>query len=232
MSSFYKVIDNFLDEETAKKISNEFPDYYSDFWVNYDNPVENKKLTPSWSKFGPVSYQTFFHCCTPSFTSCMQELMGIKKLYPDYGLHGGGYHIHKKGGKLNLHKDYSIHPKLKLRRRLNLIIFLSQDWNPEWGGALELWSNDPENNKPKDKVVEIECLFNRAVVFDTVAPYWHGLPTPINCPEDRFRKTIAMYYLDDPEEETEERYRALFAPSEEQQDDNEVLSFIEKRSEL
>ena len=162
----------------------------------------------------------------------MQELMGIEKLYPDYGLHGGGYHIHKKGGKLNLHKDYSIHPKLKLRRRLNLIIFLSQDWNPEWGGALELWSNDPENNKPKDKVVEIECLFNRAVVFDTVAPYWHGLPTPINCPEDRFRKTIAMYYLDDPEEETEERYRALFAPSEEQQDDNEVLSFIEKRSEL
>ena len=75
-------------------------------------------------------------------------------------------------------------------------------------------------------------MFNRAVVFDTVAPYWHGLPTPINCPEDRFRKTIAMYYLDDPEEETEERYRALFAPSEEQQDDNEVLSFIEKRSEL
>lgn len=232
MSSFYKVIDNFLDEEIAEKISNEFPDYYSDFWVNYNNPVENKKLTPSWSKFGATSYKTLFNFCTPSFTNYLRELMGIEKLYPDYGLHGGGYHIHKNGGKLNLHRDYSIHPKLKLRRRLNLIIFLSQDWNPEWGGALELWSNDLENNKPKDKVVEIECLFNRAVVFDTVAPYWHGLPTPINCPEDKFRKTIAMYYLDDPKEETEERYRALFAPSEEQQGDEEVLNFIEKRSEL
>lgn len=232
MSDFYKVIDNFLDKEVAEKISDEFPDYNSKFWVDYNNPIENKKLTPSWQEFLPVSYQTFFSLCSPSFVKQVQEMMGIKTLYPDYGLHGGGYHIHKTGGKLNLHKDYSIHPKLKLRRRLNLIIYLEKDWDPNWGGALEIWTNDTEKNQPKEKYIEVDCIFNRAVIFDTVAPYWHGVPKPINCPDNKFRKSLAIYYLDDPEENTEQRYRALFAPTEDQKNNKEILKFIKNRYEL
>ena len=47
-----------------------------------------------------------------------------------------------RGGKLNIHKDYSIHPRVDppKQRKLNLIVYLTEDWNPEWGGALELWS--------------------------------------------------------------------------------------------
>ena len=29
--------------------------------------------------------------------------------------------MHGTGGNLNVHKDYSVHPKLGLRRKLNLI---------------------------------------------------------------------------------------------------------------
>ena len=39
----------------------------------------------------------------------------------DIGLNGGGWHTHKRGGKLNTHLDYSLHTKLKLERKLNII---------------------------------------------------------------------------------------------------------------
>jgi|TARA_B100000035_G_C21014378_1_gene561069 Rps23 Pro-64 3,4-dihydroxylase Tpa1-like proline 4-hydroxylase len=229
MTEFYRVIDNFLDEEIAEKISKEFPDYDSDAWYGYDNVVENKKINMSWYRLPETTYQTFSHFCSPSFVKNIQEMMGTGTLYPDYGLHGGGFHIHRRGGKLNLHRDYSMHPKLKLRRKVNLIIFLSKNWDSSWGGSLELWTNDFEKNQPKDKLIEIECVFNRAVIFDTTEPYWHGLPTPLECPDGVYRKTLAMYYLDEPEERTEKRYRALFAPSEIQKGDQDILEFIQKR---
>ena len=183
----------------------------------------------SWYRLPETTYQMFTHFCSPYFVKNIQEIMGTKTLYPDYGLHGGGFHIHRRGGKLNLHRDYSMHPKLKLRRKVNLIIFLSKNWEPSWGGSLELWTNDFEKNQPKDKLTEIECVFNRAVIFDTTEPYWHGLPTPLECPDGVYRKTLAMYYLDEPEEKTEKRYRALFAPSEIQKGDQDILKFIKKR---
>ena len=60
------------------------------------------------------------------------------------GLHGGGWHLHARGGKLNVHLDYSVHPKLHLERRLNLIVYLAQGWDPAWGGALGLWTHDAD----------------------------------------------------------------------------------------
>ena len=52
----------------------------------------------------------------------MGKLAGVN-LYPDCGLHGGGWHTHGVGGKLNMHPDYAIHPKSGLERQLNLIIY-------------------------------------------------------------------------------------------------------------
>ena len=40
------VIDNFFDDETARQLSSEFPDYNDEkIWSVYRNPIENKKLT-------------------------------------------------------------------------------------------------------------------------------------------------------------------------------------------
>ena len=35
--------------------------------------------------------------------------------------------------------DFNIHDKLKLERKLNLLIYLNEDWSPDFGGELELW---------------------------------------------------------------------------------------------
>lgn len=228
----YKVIDNFLDTQQARAISKEFPDYNSTSWFCYNNPLENKKTCNTWYQFGPETYRTLSYLNSTEFINHLQELTGISKLYPDIGLHGGGLHIHGTGGKLNVHLDYSIHPKLKLQRKLNLIIYLAEDWDSRWGGSLQFWSHNEETNKPKEKVVTVNNVFNRAVLFDTTQNSWHGFPEPLTCPENTYRKSLAVYYLTDPPEGTDPRLRALYAPTKEQETDPEIFNLIEERTRI
>jgi len=229
---YHHVIDDFFNEEKAITISKEFPNYNSDAWFCYNNPLENKKSCNNWYHFGPETYNTFSYLNSKEFITQLQKITGIENLYPDIGLHGGGLHIHGPGGKLNVHLDYSIHPKLKLQRKLNLIIYLEPDWNLRWGGGLELWSHNTETNRPKEKIVKIDNIFNRAVLFDTTQNSWHGFPDPLTCPEGKYRKSLAVYYLTDPPQGTDPRPRALYAPTKEQENNPEILNLIEERVKL
>lgn len=226
----HHIIENFLPGNIAKSISEEFFNFDDDRWYCYNNPLENKRTIQDWGKFPKNTYSVLQYLCSENFVNFIKELTGIKNLYPDYGLHGGGWHMHGKGGNLNVHKDYSIHPKLNLQRKLNLIVYLSENWNFTWGGGLELWSHDDKNNKPNKCEKVIDNVFNRAVLFDTTQNSWHGLPKPLSCPENSYRKSLAIYYLTDPLGEVEERTRALYAPREDQEQNYEVLNLIEKRS--
>jgi hypothetical protein len=73
---------------------------------------------------------------------------------------------------------------------MNLLLFLNQDWDSAYGGALELW--DAEARRP---VRTIAPLFNRCVIFRASATSFHGVPTPLTCPPDRSRKSLAIYYF-------------------------------------
>jgi Rps23 Pro-64 3,4-dihydroxylase Tpa1-like proline 4-hydroxylase len=225
----YFIIDNFLPVDRAKQLSTEFPDFQSPLWYDYDNPLEVKKTINNWFSFPPTTYQLFTELNGMEFTNRLREKLKFDNLYSDMGLHGGGWHIHGRGGKLNVHLDYALHPKLNLERKLNLILYLTPDWDPSWGGNLEFWSHDKELNKPKEKMATIDCIFNRAVIFDTSHNSWHGFNDPINCPEGVYRKSIATYYLTKPSINTPSRKRALYSPTKEQENDKEVLELIQKR---
>lgn len=222
------VIDDFVDEDIAHKLSNDFMDFGSPNWFKYDNQVEVKKSCNNWYNFPEETYKFFQYLNSPAFVQSLSEVTGVQ-LIPDHGLHGAGWHIQPSGGKLNVHLDYSIHPKLGLERRFNFIFYLTPNWDTNWGGNLELWSHDSENNQPKELVKTIENKFNRAVIFDTTYNSWHGFSQPINCPVDVYRKSIAMYYLCEPSENASARGRALFAPTEEQKNDPEIMKLIEQR---
>lgn len=224
------VIDNFFPLAKARKLSQEFPDYNSDKWFVYNNPLENKKTINNWFEFPALTYSTFAFLNSPDFIDVLQELTGTEPLFADPGLHGGGWHAHGNNGLLNVHLDYSIHPKMKLLRKYNLIIYLNEDWKSEWGGNLELWSHDTESNLPKNKVKSVECNFNRAVLFDASQKSWHGFFDKIKCPEDQYRKSLAVYYLTIPFEDVDKRERVLYAPSEYQKGNTEIQQLIEKRS--
>lgn len=227
------VIDNFFEDEVAESISNSFADHNDSIWtVSYNNPVENKKACSHWDKFPAPIYSALFYLCGSNFSSIVQRITGNGFIFADYGLHGGGMHSHNRGGKLNIHKDYSVHPKLNLERNYNLIVYMTPNWDSSWGGGLELWSHDEENNQPKECVVEIENKFNRAVLFDTTQNSWHGLPQELTCPEDTARRSLACYYVTSMHKQKENIKRALYAPYGDQKNNPEIVEFCKKRSGL
>ena len=223
------VIDNFLPLELAKAVSDEFPHADSDFWYEYSSPLEVKKACSEWNKFPSSIYRAFLSLLSPQVTEVL-SFITEKDLVSDIGLHGGGLHLHKAGGKLNTHLDYSIHPTAKLQRKVNIIVYVSENWQTEWDGALGLWDNDPETNQPKNLIQKIDCIFNRAVIFDTTMDSWHGLPDPVLCPDDKSRNSLAAYFLCDPPAVVDERVKALYAPSENQKGDEAIYELIKKRA--
>jgi len=225
------VIDNFFEPAVAKDLAREFPAFESNVWWEYDNPIEIKKACNIWDKFPRVTYSVFTYLNSPEFVAKMATLVG-DPLTADPGLHGGGWHTHRPGGKLNTHLDYSIHPKLGLERRVNLIVYMQPNWKPEWGGSLGLWAPDESGMGPGELKQQIPCVFNRAVIFDTSQNSWHGLPEPVMSPDGICRNSIAVYYLCEPRPGAAERGRALFAPHGEQANDESVLELIQRRSQV
>jgi hypothetical protein len=225
------VIDDFFEPDIAATLEGDIPPFDDPMWMEYSNPVEEKRALNHWDRFPPVTYRVFNYL-NEEFVRTLRALAGLDSLSSDVGLNGGGWHLHARGGKLNVHLDYSIHPKLGLERRLNLIVYLTQGWDVAWGGALGLWSHDPAEQVPGSLVKSIDCLFNRAVIFDTTANAWHGLPDPITCPAGVYRKSIATYYLTPPREDVSERGKALFAPHGDQKGDPSVLELIRRRAEV
>jgi hypothetical protein len=224
------VVDNFFCDEVAKQLENEFPDFEDEIWYEYGNAIEVKKVCNNWNLFPKMTYRVFSYLNSDAFVKTLSEcLLGDDVLSPDVGLNGGGWHIHKRGGKLNQHLDYSLHPKLGLQRKVNIIVYLNSNWQSSWGGSLGFWDNE-SSKEPGQLVKRIEPVFNRAAIFDTTCNSWHGLPEPLICPDTEHRKSLAIYYLTQPPEDVDERGKALFAPTDEQKGDREILELIKARS--
>jgi len=137
----------------------------------------------------------------------LETLTGIKGIVPDPYFVGGGLHQIKPGGKLGVHADFNHHEKLNLDRRINVLIYLNKDWKEEYGGHFELWNK--EMTAAEQKILP---LFNRCAIFSTTSTSFHGHPTPLSCPPDRTRKSIATYYYSNgrPAEEVGESHSTLF----------------------
>lgn len=223
------VIDDFFAPETARALADEYPAFDAPVWWRYDNPLENKRACNDWNRFPPTTYRALAWLNSDVFVARMSAVCGAP-LFADIGLNGGGWHCHGRGGKLNVHLDYSLHPKLALERRLNLIVYLSPGWDAAWGGGLGLWEDD--GGRPGRLGRRVDCLFNRAVLFDTTQNSWHGLPEPIECPEGRTRNSLAVYYLCEPRPDASDRGKALYAPYGDQVDDPRVLELIRLRADV
>jgi len=225
------VIDDFFLPDVAKLLEKDFPDYDEKSLYLYNNPLEIKKTSNNWNAFPSLTYSVFSLLNSKKFIDFISTFLCMKtQLYSDPGLNGGGWHMHKRGGKLNTHLDYSMHPKLNLQRKFNIIIYLNSEWDVAWGGELGLWGGGSEEF-PGELVKSVMPNFNRAIIFDTTQNSWHGLPSPLKCPDNQYRKSIAVYYLCEPDNGSL-RGKALFSPTAEQTDDPEIATLIKRRSEV
>lgn len=224
------VVDDFFKYEVAKSLEQEFLSYEDAKWYCYKNAIENKKALNDWNLFPPLTYKVFRDLISQVFINTLSQAVGVP-LYQDPGLHGGGWHIHGPGGNLNPHYDYSIHPKIGLQRKVNIIIYLSSELKEEHGGHLGLWAHDAVSNSPAQLVKSVQPKFNRAVIFDTTQNSWHGMCQPLVQPDGIYRKSLAVYYLTDPPHDADLRERALFAPREDQKGDKTIEELIRNRAD-
>jgi len=224
------VIDSFFKYDVAMSIAENIPGYDSEVDATYDNAIEKKRTVQNWTKFPKSVYSAMTELVSQEFTDHLRFMTGEDELVADFGLHGGGMHLHQAGDYLNVHLDYDVHPKLDMKRKLNIIIYLNPEWISDWGGNLGLWSHNDETDRPNHLVHSITPTFNRAVLFDTTQNSWHGVTQGINAPRGQYRKSLALYYLIPTIDLDNKRQKALFVPREEQVGDNEVENLIKTRS--
>jgi hypothetical protein len=185
------VIDDFFDADALRTLLDEFPELGMESGdINYVNPNESKFASKGEGRLGSGARELVHLLNSQPFLEYLQNLTGIKEtLIPDPYLEGGGYHQIKPGGFLKVHVDFHKHRLMNLDRRINVLVYLNENWKEEYGGHFELWERDMSKC-----AVRIAPLFNRMAIFSTTDFSWHGHPDMLTCPPDRSRRSLALYY--------------------------------------
>ncbi|MCW6508553.1 2OG-Fe(II) oxygenase [Lichenifustis flavocetrariae] len=191
------VIDDFFPRDIAMRLGKSFPGIDDIDWTlagpgdtkhTGDKHIE-KVATSDEEKFPDYIRFMMMQLQSGIFCSFLDRLTGFKHLAPDPNHFGCGLHSTGNGGRLMLHIDASRHPNKDMNQLINMIYYCSPDWDPSYGGGLELWNEDAT-----ECVTTVKPLFNRMVIFYTAGKSWHGHPNPVVCPPHMRRNSMALYY--------------------------------------
>jgi hypothetical protein len=201
------VIDGLFEDHVLDQVLAEFPRPGEIEWAAFDNPTEKKLGYRYTSPLKPRLRDFLFEMNSAPVLQFLEALTGIDGLIPDPYFGGAGPHQILPGGFLKVHADFNWHPKLRLDRRLNLLVYLNRDWKEEYGGHLELWDRDVQRCEHR-----ILPLYNRTVVFSTTDFSFHGHPEPLACPEGMSRKSVSFYYYSNgrPDDERSAPHDTIF----------------------
>jgi Rps23 Pro-64 3,4-dihydroxylase Tpa1-like proline 4-hydroxylase len=202
------VIDGLFPDSVLEGVLEEYPEASDEWRVSSNKQSRKFGAGVKELELGPVTRNVLAELNSSAFMEFLQTLTGIEEgLIPDPHFAGGGLHQILPGGFLEVHADFNRHPRFDLDRRLNVLLYLNKDWQPEWGGQLELW--DPTMTRAEQV---IDPVFNRTVIFSTTDTSYHGHPDPLRCPEGRSRRSLATYYYSNgrPEDENAEWHSTLW----------------------
>ena len=200
------VIDNFFDEKLANDALAAFDISNTSQWeVSNDKDIEIK-MRSTWKSDLDIP-EEILPCVrilnSANFLDMLSNVFDIKGILMDPYYSGGGLNITPKNGLLDVHVDGNYHDITGMNRRLNVILYLNKNWENSWGGELGLY--DEKGDKLEKK---IEPIFNRLFIFQTNDFSFHGLPNPINFPENEFRKSLILYYYTVSDRNEDEKFVA------------------------
>ena len=221
------IIEDFLEPSVALAAARAFPDPKA-MEIAFAGLPEVKNAEQRIERLDPVFAQIFGELRSQTFLKWLAEVTGIPDLSCDPDLHGGGLHQGADGSYLDVHADFNIHPTLGLYRRLNVLVYLNETWQPQWQGYLELWSRDM-----KEMRQHIEPKFNRCVIMETHDHAFHGYKE-LRLPPGVTRRSIASYYYSASraEAQTEEQHDTLFQLRPEQQKATGARQFFRRLTAL
>jgi Rps23 Pro-64 3,4-dihydroxylase Tpa1-like proline 4-hydroxylase len=191
----YIALDNLFSPALLDQAIAELPGATAN-WTTYDTKNEAKQVCSDATVFGPAAEIVTHALNSAPFVDFLEKLTGIDGLIPDPHLRAAGYMKVRPGGFLGLHYDFATQKELKLDRRINALLYLNRDWRSEWGGQLELHSNDALD-APAHQEKMVEPIFNRLLIFNTPNAL-HGHRRAIQCPPGRARLCLSWYYYTSP----------------------------------
>lgn len=194
------IFNDFLPKKFADKILENFPSPERIEWKHYKSVFDKKLESKNENELSPFIRNIIAQFNSVVFLEFLEELTGITDLIPDPYLFGGGLHQIERGGFLKIHADFNYHPRMKLDRRINFLLFFNKNWEEAYDGHLELWNKSMTRCEKK-----ILPVFNKCVIFSTTSDSYHGHPDPLKCPEGMTRKSLALYYYTNGRPEYEKR---------------------------
>lgn len=186
----HAVIDDFLPNDLAQKLLAHFPQGQKEHDKVYERGyggLHKRQIMPhDCDQFCRDAFAFFNSAAMLKF---LEGITNIHGLLPDPYFSGGGFHEISTGGLLGIHADFRVNEGLQLIRRVNVLIYLNENWQDSYGGYLELWDKEM-----KSAVKRVLPIMNRCVIFNTDADSFHGHPDPLTAPDGVTRKSIALYY--------------------------------------
>lgn len=183
------VLDSLFTNEFLYGVCLEIPKVEDETWVaeHDDNIRQFNHRSPV--SLGPAASDLVNILHSAAFLYFLSEITGIWELLPDPYLQGASFHIVPRGGHFDVHADRNVAYGTGLVRRLGLMLYLNKGWKTEYGGQFELW-----NETGSQHVKSVEPIFNRVLLFEITETSFHGLPTPVACPEGQTRNSFAVFY--------------------------------------
>ena len=181
------IIDNFLKEDVAQAMYENFPSS-QEMRKSYKNLNENKSEGSGFDEYHEVFNSLKTELGSEKFKTALEEITQIENLHLPSDHRGSGVHQGFDGSYLDIHVDFSIHPTLNMHRRLNVLVFLNPNWKEEYGGHCEFWDKDVKN-----LVNKALPIMNRCVIFECNDISFHGY-SKINIPKDESRKSFYSYF--------------------------------------
>jgi hypothetical protein len=180
------VIDSFLPDDIAHGVLDEIV-AFQEFQTSNDYIfAKNKFESPGLERLGPNGAAIKKLLLSNEMAETLSSVYG-RSVFVDPDFVGGGLHRGGEGSFLDMHADFNLHPrKSRWIRELNILLYLNKNWQPEFGGSLDL------RHAQTGETSSIEPIFNRLVLMLTKDFTLHGYK-PINFPTGAFRISLAAY---------------------------------------
>lgn len=180
----FVAIDDLLADDVARAIAAAFPD--GGQMRLMDSFREKKFTSKAYDRFAPVLGDVTFAFQDPRIVEVVEEITGISEQVPDSLLYAGGLSAMGQGHFLGAHIDNSHDASRQYYRTLNLLYYVTPDWEEANGGNLQLWDRRVSRN------VTIHSRFNRLVLMETTPWSWHSVN---EVRVDGLRKCVSNYYF-------------------------------------
>ncbi len=200
------LIEDFLPIELAINLHKESLTIDNSFWTKFNRNGSHMKECKNLS-VAPIAFDLVSKLHSSVFLTWLEKITGIAGIIPDPYLTGAGYCKSYRGDVLKKHTDFNWNEQLKLHRVLSLIIYLTPEWDPSWGGSLDFY------DKTGDNIIKSNpCLFNNCLIWEYDKYGYHGYETPLNCPNTIQRTAFRLFFYksNSSHNETDPPHRSLY----------------------